>query len=207
MAKNAEPSRNPADDSTIAGAFRLILDKFLQKTDDMLPAQVISYDRTTGFAEVQPLIMMVSTAGEQVSRAPVASVPVLQIGGGGFILSFPIIAGDLGWIKANDRDISNFTANFSEVRPNTARKHSFSDAMFIPHVMKDFSISSDDAAAVVLQSTDGSVLIALSADRLKLTAPTVEIVSTSVMHNGVNIGATHRHSGVQAGPDDTGVPV
>ena len=37
-------------------------------------------------------------------------------------------------------------------------------------------------------------------------AASVEITSASLTHNGVNVGATHVHTGVVAGPATTGVP-
>ena len=120
---NANPSQDPADNDTLLGALRLVLRKFLAQTDDMLPAKVIAYDRATNRANVQPMVQMVTTDGQKISRAQVVSVPVLNIGGGGFVLSFPIAAGDLGWIKASDRDISLFLQSYSEAHPNTGRMH------------------------------------------------------------------------------------
>src|ERR1700712_4678497 len=105
MADSSPPSHNPADDDSMAGMLRLVLTKFLQNTDDMLPARVIAYDRTANRASVQPLIAMVTTDNVQVNRSQLASVPVLQLGGGDCMLSFPLKSGDLGWIKASDRDI------------------------------------------------------------------------------------------------------
>src|SRR4051812_35962375 len=119
MIQNAPPSRNPADNDTMAGTFRLVLDKFLQRTDDMLPGKVIAYDAATNLAQVQPLIIMVTTNNQQVKRAQIASVPVYQMGAGGLVLRFPVKTGDLGWIKANDRDISLFKRIKDFVSPNT----------------------------------------------------------------------------------------
>src|SRR4051794_9047919 len=103
MADSSPPSHNPADNDSMAGMLRLALTKFLQNTDDMLPPRVISSDRATNRASVQPLIAMVTTDNVQISRSQLASVPVLQLGGGDCLLSFPLNSGDLGWIKANDR--------------------------------------------------------------------------------------------------------
>jgi len=204
---NANPSQNPSNYGTLTGLFREAMDKMIAGVDGMLPARVISYNRATNRAQVQPLIMLVTTNNESVARAPVASVPVFQFGGGGHILSFNINAGDLGWIKANDRDISLFLQYFTQSAPNTWRKHSFQDAVFIPDPMRGYTIAEEDQSNCVLQNLDGSVKISLSADTIKIAAPNVEIVSENFTHNGTNVGDTHVHGGVQSGGSNTGVPV
>jgi len=212
VAKNI-PSIDPADEGDLTGAFRHIVGKILQNTDDMLPARVVSYNRTTNRAVIEPMIMMVTTSDTTIKRAQLASIPVYQYGGGDFILSFPIKAGDLGWIKANDRDISIFLQSYENAAPNTIRKKSFSDAVFYPDVMRGYTIASEDANNVVLQNISGTVKVSLGANKVKVSAPTVEIVatdititSTTLTHNGKNIGATHTHSGVTVGAGTTGVP-
>lgn len=167
---HATPSRDPADDGTLLGMLREVLRKQLQATDDMLPAQIVSYDRATNRAQVQPLIRLVTTDNRQLARAPVASVPVMQFGGGGFVLSFNLQPGNLGWIKASDRDISLFLQTYGMQAPNSARLHSFSDAVFIPDVMTGYTLAGEDADNAVLQTLDGSVKVALGADQVKLAA-------------------------------------
>ena len=57
--------------------------KFLQhQISDMLPGQVVAYDRATNMASVQPLVSMVTTLNQIVPRGQIASVPVLQVGRG-----------------------------------------------------------------------------------------------------------------------------
>lgn len=201
-------SINPANIGDLSGTIRFVLKKFLQGTDDMLPAKVIAYDRVKNRAQVQPLIAMVNMDNERVTRAQIASIPVLQLGGGGFVLSFPIQTGDIGWIKANDADISSFLQTLKESTPNTQRMHSFSDAVFIPDtMMRQVVIDPSDSQATVLQSLDGSVKISLGEDTIKIQATDVQIVSDTLTHNGTNIGDTHVHGGVQTGGSNTGVPV
>lgn len=158
----ATPSRNPTVDGKLKTLLQFFFQKMVQTTlDDMLPAQVVAYDRATNMASVQPLISMVTTLNEVVQRGQIAQVPVLQLGGGGFILNFPIRAGDLGWLKANDRDISLFTQFWRMVTPNTGRLHSFEDAIFIPSILTGFTIASPDATNVTLQRLDASLRLSL----------------------------------------------
>ncbi len=124
------------------------------------------------------------------------------------VISFPLQAGDLGWIKANDRDISLFLQHLRNSAPNTARLHSFEDSMFFPDSMfRSVTIDPEDADNVVLQSLDGTQRVSIWPDKVKITATAIELVSTTLTHNGKNIGDTHEHSGVQPGSGNTGPPI
>ena len=185
MTTPANPSIDPANYDSLTGAFRFIFKKLLQSTDGMLPAQVVQYDRTENQVQVQPLIKMVDTNGQQIRRAQIASIPVFQIGGGGFLLNFNLKPGDLGWIKANDRDISLFQQFFTESPPNTYRIKNFADSVFFPHVMTGYTIDPEDAENAVLQSLDGTVKISFGTGIIKIAAPIVDIEATTA-----NITAT-----------------
>lgn len=193
------PALTAASKGDLTGLFKFVLTKTLQNTDDMLPAKVLSYSRETNTATVLPLIKIVSTDKIATSRAQIKGIPVLQLGGGGFVLSFPIEAGDIGWIKANDRDISLFMKNKAEKEPNTGRLHSFSDAVFIPDTMfRSVSIASEDASSVVLQSLDGTQKVAISDSQVKITsadliilsAPEIQITGALVGGSGASFTGT-----------------
>lgn len=171
MTDNAPPSGNPADYGSLPGLLRIFGEKLAQSLDDMLPARVVAYDRATNRATVQPLVQMVTTQGERVSRAQVPSVPVFQYAGGGFVIAFPLVPGDLGWLKAADRDLSLvLQGEPSEAEPNTARTHSFQDGVFYPDVMRSWSLNGDDTERLVIQSTDGATRIAVGSDVVAVTA-------------------------------------
>lgn len=179
MADNAQPSVDPANNGTLLGMLRHFVNKFLQGVDDMLPAKVISYDRTKNIATIQPMIMMLTTEGNTISRAQVEGVPVFQLGAGGAMLNFNLNPGDLGWLKASDRDISLFKQSFTESGINTLRKHSFEDAIFLPHVMNGYTIESEDGANAVLSTIDGSQRVAIWPNKIKVTGTNVDVVATT----------------------------
>lgn len=216
MVKASPPSQNSANSSSLAGALSFAMRKYLQDTDDMLPAQVISFNRATNRAQLQIMIPMVTTGGQVQQRAPIASVPVLQLGGGGFVVSFPLQAGDLGWIKASDRDISIFKKTLSSSSgPPTQRFHKFSDAMFIPDSMMN-NVTLADSAGFCIQSSDGTLSIAFNSStdtitiasptKIILSAPEIDINSPLCKINGIAFG-THVHTGVQTGGGESGGPV
>lgn len=197
---NANPSLDPANDDSLLGVLKVAIGKAIQEMDNVLPATIVSYDRVTNRAQVQPQIRIVNTNGQSISRAQIASVPVYQYGGGGFLLNFPLKTGSLGWIIACDRDISQFLQSYSQSSPNTYRKKNFSDSFFLPDIMTGYTISPEDSENAVLQNLDGTVKISLGVDTIKIESPKVEInatteialISPSIIINGsssVNIAS------------------
>lgn len=181
------PSRNPAVDGVMGGVMGTVFKKQMQRVDGQLPAVVISYNRATNIAKVQPLISLLTTGGGKRSRAPIASVPVLALGGGGFCINFPLKKGDIGWIEASDRDISLYMqAKYNEAIPNTQRMHSFEDGRFIPDAFAQYAIAGADTASMIISSYDGSVRISLGPGKITLAAATVEIDTQNYNVNTVN---------------------
>jgi len=179
MTDLAKPSIDPADEGTLTGTMRHVFNKMMQGVDGMLPARVVAFnnDRNAPRVTVQPLVAVLTTEGAQVQRAQVASLPVFQFGAGGYLMSFPLRAGDLGWIVAADRDISVFLQSYAESRPNTVRRQSFADAVFVPDVMRGYTVAAEDEEHAVWQNTDGSTRVSLWPEWVKITAD-----------NGLSIG-------------------
>ena len=203
MADQAPPSVDPADLGDMAGMFRALFRKYEMQHHDMLPATVIAYDRVSNRATIKPMIQQITTTDQAVSRAGVASVPVFQFGGGGFMVSVPIKPGDRGWIKAADRDISLFMASNQESVPNTLRARDFSDSMFYPDVLFDFTIDGDDTERLTIQSLDattkisvgdGSIKCLVSGVGFEVTSDGVNFIGGKVTHDGTVIDKTHIHS-------------
>lgn len=170
MSSNANPSIDPADEDSLIGTLKFAFSKMMQDVNGMLPARVVAFDRATNRASVEILIAVLTTEGTQVPRAQLASVPVFTLGGGGFMINFNLLPGDLGWIKANDRDISLFLQSYGNVKPNTLRKNNFSDSVFFPDVMRNYTINGEDDDNLVLQNLDGTIRISLFDDKIKMTA-------------------------------------
>lgn len=218
MATTHITSADPADKTSLAGAVNFAFKKMMQDIDGQLPAEVISYDRATNRATVRPLISRLTTDGQAVERATVASMPVLALGGGGFVITFPLEPGDRGWIEASDRDISLFLQTDAIAKPNTLRQHNFSDGRFIPDVFNGFDLPGEGAGRMVIQSRSGDVAIMLSDNEITINAPTLTVNAPMIKINGqadIIGGLTvdgvafgyHRHTGVQTGDGTTGGPI
>ena len=111
-----------------------------------------------------------------------------------------------------------FLQGFANNHPNTARKHTFEDGIFIPDIMTGYTIAAEDQQSAVIQSSNGSVKISLNNERININAPAINlnttgavaITSATLTHNGTNIGATHRHpqapDSANNAQQDTGTP-
>lgn len=155
------PSIDPAQRDSVMGTIQFIIDKMvMQEIDKMMPCKVIAIAGNR--VSVQISVSMVNTAGENVIRAQVANIPIYSPSAGGYVIHFPVKAGDLGWIKATDTDISLFLQNLKQSPPNTNLMHSFSSSVFYPDNMNQgVTIASGDAANLVIQNYAGTVKVSL----------------------------------------------
>jgi len=183
---------DPANLDSLKGLFRVVKEQILKETNGMLPCRVLAFNRgNPNRVQVEHVINQIGEGGVVSPRGQIASIPVLQLGGGGFVINFNIQPGDLGWIEASDRDISLFLQSYNTSSPNTYRKFNFADARFIPDVMHGYTIAGEDTNNLVIQSLDGTVKISLGADKIKIAAPTVEIDSTTeVIINSPTVNIT-----------------
>lgn len=178
MTETTPSSINLTNLGSLQGVMKIAFDKFLQGVDGMLPARVISYDAAKGTVTLQPLVMMVTSDDASQSRATITGVHVYRHSGGGFVISFPLNVGDIGWIKACDRDISLFKQSLKESRPNTFRKHNFSDAIFFPDNMRGWTINED---GLVIQTNDGNQCIAILDNQVKIKSDTKVVIESPLL--------------------------
>lgn len=203
------PSRKPGMGSDMSDVFALGFRKEMLDVDDMLPAKIVAWDKGKNRAQVEILYLVTMTDGSVNPMLAPAEVPTLVLGGGDLCLCWPLKAGDLGWIKSADRDISLFLQEYNAQPGNTPRIHTFEDAMFIPDVMKDFVMV--DGAAACLQTKDGSTGIAIKSGNILLkvgdnttvmtTAGTVfskQISAPNAIINGIPV-VNHTHSNPEGG--------
>lgn len=134
---------------------------------------------------VRPLIKVVGQNGVSYERDIIEGLPVFTAGAGDRFISFPVAVGDIGWIDASDRDLSLFLQSYGNVEPPTSRMHSFSDARFVPDIMTNISIAAEDAAAIVIQTRNGTVKIALDDTEIRIKNEAVSLVIDGSKVTGV----------------------
>ena len=134
--------------------------------DDCLPCRVEAVTET-GTVNVQILPLMILSDGTTMARTPLLDIPVQWPGCQTALIRFKLQPGCLGLLKATDRDITLILQQMAEARPNTLRRHSFSDAFFIPADFREFTEAG--AGDVVIQMRDGVNHISMGADNITLT--------------------------------------
>ena len=141
---------------------------------------------------VRPLIKIVNQDSTSRERAVIEGLPVFTAGAGDKFISFPVKAGDIGWLDACDRDISLFLQSYENVEPPTSRMHSFSDARFIPDIMTNITVAEEDDTAMVIQTRDGVVKVAIDNDEIRIKnndasvvmgANSIDVATSSVTIN------------------------
>ena len=164
------PLHNPADENTLDGLNNVLIDKISMGIQNVIPAIVQSYDKATNRAIVKPAITGVASQGQKISKEPYIDIPVLNLSGGGFIISFPIKQGDTGWLVACDRNISIFKQNLTESAPNDYRKHKFEDGFFIPDKINN--TPSSNTNSLLIQNSTGTIQLELTDTGLNITGDT-----------------------------------
>ncbi len=152
----------------------------------------------SGSVDVQPMVNQVDGIGQAIPHGTVHGLPYFRYAAGGAAFIVDPLPGDIGVAVFASRDISAVKATGKPANPGSFRQNSMSDGFYFGGVLTQ-------AAAVFVQvSADGVSVKAPNS--ITLDAPTIALKGTTVTHNGTNIGATHRHIGVQTGSGITGVP-
>lgn len=183
-----------------------------------LPGIIQSFNAGSVTASVQPAIKGKITDQTGAVTTPnlplLVDVPVVFQRGGGVSLTFPVAAGDECLVIFSSRCIDGWWQEGGIQPAVDARQHDLSDAFAIvgPYSQKT-KIGGISTTGAQIRTDDGLTLIEVKGGGLTLKSPHVLIVSddvkitgASLTHNGVNVGSTHVHSGVQTGGGTTGTP-
>lgn len=223
-----------------------------------LPGIINSFDPDAMTVSVQPAIKGTTTApnGTDVSVALplLVDVPIQFPQGGGFCLTFPIVAGDECLVVFASRCIDGWWQSGGIQPPAEHRMHDLSDGFALIGVRSqarkldpaintsDVQLRSDDGNNYVAITPDGVMThkakteIILDAPKISMLAPIIlldsetitmigawsaigpagadttatiqgKLTATDDVVSGSISGKSHKHAGVQAGPDITGVPI
>lgn len=173
---------------------------FAKQFQTCIPAivkKVISRDCVV----VSPAVLQSDGDKNPIEWADVKTT-VLTPFSGGIFLSMPLSVGDTGWLVASDLDTSIFKMKKKPSQQKIYTRHLYQYGFFVPDAINGYSVSEDDAGAVVLSTLDGKTKIALkdkeinvvSDDVLKINAKSITITSSgnNVTIDGVNF-KTHKH--------------
>ena len=186
-----------------------------------------------GLVDIMPMVNQVDAAGNPIKHATIFNVPYVRIQGGNNAIIIDPEPGDIGIAHFASRDISKIKSTKKPGNPGSARQYSFSDAMYTGGMLNgtptqymqfsadgivinsptmvqanvnDNTVTLDGAQCEI--NIGGSTLV-MQGGKFEVTlfGQTLLMDGTGLWHNGVNIGSTHKHSGVVVGPSNTGNPI
>jgi len=185
---------NPFDQGNIYGLINNAIERALKRLQVCIPAIIKEVvDRKTIIAV--PAVQQSDSDWNAIDWAE-TKLPVYSPLGGDIVMSFPLTAGDTGWIIAGDLDPSLFFQDVSApAKQAFYDRHKYQYGFFIPANMGDFTISQDDEHRWVLTSLDGKTRISIGdgidieTDKaLKIKGNSVSITSSgdNVTIDGIN---------------------
>ena len=153
----------------------------------------------------------------------------------GLSITLPMQAGDEGLLIVADRSIDHWQVASgvqAAAEPVSPRHHNLTDALFVPGAVSEpNAIANVSNDAIQIRNRDASTCVSLREDEivLQVGSSTITVVdglitlsaggstitlgdavgirSSTLTHNGKDIGDTHAHSGVTRGQDPTGTPL
>lgn len=162
----ADIGYSPAGEESDAIAIDYILERLINRYRWIAPAVVDEYDREKNIVTIIPGLKD-TTTGESIELCKL-EVPCYIAGGGGWVSSYPLKAGDVGWLCTCDRDISNFLKDKKVSEPNTLRRHDLADSFFIPDVISGCKFNKENEQAAVFQNIKGDIQIATDEKSMRL---------------------------------------
>lgn len=190
-----------------------------------MPATLIAFDPATQRAQIQ-LGVKRKQQGVWKDLSVLVDVPVVFPGSQSWAFFYALSQGDEGWAHFSQRCIDDWLAAGRSVQPSSLRMFNATDAMFQPGLRSAVTAFAPmPSAGAGLANKSGTVSITATDSAIDLKVGGTAIVSTNndvtltvggqtlvlsasgLFHNGVNIGATHTHSGVMAGNATSGPPV
>ena len=182
-------------------ALRTVFDGMARGLWCAMVCTVTAYDATRGTVQVQPAIQaMVSDEKGNVTPttiAPLSDVPVVYLGGGNFVATFPIQVGDEALVIFADRCIDWWFQYGGVQKPAAPEAHSLSDGFAIigPRSLAR-KLSNVSTSNAQLRSLDGTTHIELTpAGQANVVAPAginltgPVTINGSLLLNGVATGA------------------
>ena len=211
-------------------ALRIALLGFSANVHHATVGIVESYDATRGLCRVQVAIeAQVSNPAGQTSSVQIdllSDVPVIYMGGGEFVTTYPIQAGDEALVIFAERCIDGWFQSGGVQGQGELRMHDVSDgfaligprslARLIPNVSTTTAQFRTMDGTAYYELASGGVANIVAPGGIKITGPvtidgdvavTGEVTASEEgTFNNIPV-STHLHTGVQSGGSETGGPI
>jgi hypothetical protein len=197
---NRQPLSNARPEETIPGPMqdRYIIQNMIAEINTVTLVKIIDVSipedelSPIGRCSIQPLVQQIDGNNNVYPRAVIKNVPYLRVQGGKNAVVLDPVVGDIGLAGFCDRDISIVKRTLDTSAPNTLRKYSLNDAVYL------FSCLSDQVPEQYVHFKGDEIHIKATS-KIVLDAPVVEA-------GGIDM-ITHLHGGVVSGNDTTSPPM
>ena len=176
-----------------------------------MPAVIESYDATKSLATVKITIPHVRDDEEVLDVPIISAVPVMWLSTLTTRITFPLKRGDWGLLIHCDGDIGKWALDMDASEPQSKRRHSWTDAVFLPQ-MHGLQASSLEG----LELKYGANTVTLSEAGVTVTSQNINLVGNTTITGNLAVSgtstfagipfATHKHGGVTNGIGITGNP-
>lgn len=227
MTRPREADRTPTLNETI----RTVMDQILADVHTVLPAEVVSYNRSKQTATVQPSLQRGYDEGGSVvvvNLPQIVNVPVAHPRAGGCWIHLPIDKGDAVMLIISERSLDNWKAQGGISDPADRRKFNLTDAVAIPGGYspalpftpvngEDLEIRNDDNSMLISKAGPVSITaqgeLRLGADSLSEFAAIASRVEArlsaieSKLESHITTFNAHTHATAALGPPVPPTPV
>ena len=195
MTKNSSTIEKPGEGLGDYTALRFLVQQMLSRVNTATLVKVVKVSAggtgPVGTVDVQPLVNQLDGAGDGKGLSQLHNLPYLRIQGGTNAIILDPQPDDIGIAVFCSRDISAVKRTKAAANPGSWATHSMSDGLYLGGVL-------NGAPSQYVQFAAGGITIH--------SPGAVAITSAALTHNGVNIGATHVHGGVETGGGSTSIP-
>jgi Phage protein Gp138 N-terminal domain len=170
-----------------------------------LPGIVVSFDRTTQTAKVQPAIKRLWRDGGWRALPECVDCPVQFPRYGNFVITGPVSPSDEGVLHFSERSIDNWWARGGVQEQCEMRMHDLSDGFFSPGYSSKGRVPANIATdAIEIRTLDGSTVMRVAAGMVTAgdVAAAVAAVRADLMNVILAALKTHTHvvTGVTGSP-------
>lgn len=198
-------------------ALEAIIKQRIGEIHTALPGTIVKFDAGSCIATVKPSLSYYA-ADESILEYPlITGVPVFMPRAGNAQITYPVKAGDSCWVCISERSLDEWM-NKGSTDNHDPRQYDLTDAVCFVGMCPAQSIS-----AANVELINGRTLVSVTPDGDVNIVGNVNIqgnitcTGTSHMNGDITCDGdvtasgvslqTHRHSGVESGPSNTGTPV
>lgn len=186
--------RVPGEDNPLGFMLNEAFEGVLRGLMVCLPGRVMAFDPETQQAQVQCGIRQI--INDQPTTMPVIeNVPVQFAGDSQWYFWHQITPGETeGLIHFSQRAVETWINSGGVTTPVDFRMFNAADAFFAPGFRSEpGAIPSFTNDGCGMSSYDGSTSVHLTSGHIEMSADSVNISSSTLTHNGTNVGDTHIH--------------